>query len=120
MSVDMPDSEITPIGYGSVVEIYRAHAEFHLRADGVSVGAAVMRSTYEPGAHVWDCIVSDQREWHYIRVLSEELGPFPSVSPEAVEHGVERFASTLPSPYRIRHLVNANPLHIDSRGTVDD
>jgi hypothetical protein len=116
----MPEPALPPPGYGSPVEIYRSHAEFHLREDGVSVGAAVVRSTFEPGAQVWDCIVSDQHEWHYIRVLGDEPEPFPNVSTEAVERGVEQFASTLPARYRIRHLLNANPLHIDSHGAVGD
>jgi hypothetical protein len=37
-----------------------------------------------------------------------------------VEQGIERFAATLPAPDRIRHLLNANPLHIDRDGNVRD
>jgi hypothetical protein len=80
----------------------------------------VIRSALEDGQRVWDCIVSDGSEWHYVRVLGVDLGPYPSLSAEDVEQGIERFAGTLPEQDRIRHLLNANPLHIDRRGTVRD
>ncbi len=57
------------------IEVYLAHAEFHAREDGAGIGAAVTRSGFERGTHVWRCIVSDGREWHYVRVLGHELGP---------------------------------------------
>jgi hypothetical protein len=97
-----------------------AHAEFHARESAVGLGAAVVTSTFERGAHVWDCIVTDRSEWHYVRVLGLDLGPFPSLSSEDVEMGVERFAATLPESHRIRHVLNANPLHIERDGTVHD
>ena len=37
-----------------------------------------------------------------------------------IEQGIERFAATLPARDRIRHLLNANPLHIRADGTVSD
>ena len=82
---------------------YRAHAEFHARESPTGIGAAVVHSTFEDGAHVWDCIVTDGNEWHYVRVLGPDLGPFPNISAEDVEHGIERFAATLPARDRIRH-----------------
>jgi hypothetical protein len=48
------------------------------------------------------------------------LPPFPNISSEQVEQGIERFAATLPARDRLRHLLNANPLHIDRDGTVSD
>ena len=79
-----------------------------------------MRTTWEHGQPVWDCVVSDDREWHYVRVIGTNLGPFPNLSSEDVEEGIMRFAEELPATYRIRHLLNRNPLHIDSTGTVTD
>jgi hypothetical protein len=81
---------------------------------------AVVRSAIEEGEHIWDCIVTDGHEWHYVRVLGRDLGPFPNISSEDVELAVERFVATLPAPNRIRHLLNANPLHIGPDGTVSD
>jgi hypothetical protein len=104
----------------SPIEEYRAHAEFHARESPVGIGAAVTDSRFEDGQHIWDCIVTDGREWHYIRVRGVDLGPYPNLSSEDVEHGIERFAATLPAPDRIRHLLNANPLHIDRDGNVRD
>jgi hypothetical protein len=37
-----------------------------------------------------------------------------------VEQRIERFAATLPARDRLRHLLNANPLHIDRDGTVGE
>ena len=79
-----------------------------------------MRTTWEHGQSVWDCVVSDDREWHYVRVIGTNLGPFPNLSSEDVEEGIMRFAQELPATYRIRHLLNRNPLHIDRTGTVTD
>jgi hypothetical protein len=98
----------------------RAHAEFHARESPTGIGAAVVHSDFEDDEHVWECIVTDGREWHYVRVLGTDLGPFPNISAEAVEEGIQRFAATLPAKDRLRHLLNANPLHIDSQGTVAD
>ena len=96
------------------------HAEFHLREDGTGVGAAVVRSSFEHGQHVWDVIVCDADEWHYVRVLGSDLGPFANISTENIEQGIERFAATLPAGQRLRQLLNANPLHIGRDGKVHD
>jgi hypothetical protein len=104
----------------SRAEDYRMHAEFHARESRAGIGAAVLFSAFEDGRHVWDCIVSDGREWHYIRVLGPDLGPYPNLSGEDVEQAVERFAETLPAQDRLRHLLNANPLHIDRDGNARD
>jgi hypothetical protein len=79
-----------------------------------------MESTFRSGQHVWVCVVSDGREWHYVRVLGRDVGPFPGLSTEDVELGIERFAEALPADYRMGHLLAANPLHIDRNGNVDD
>ncbi|MGZ6662896.1 MAG: hypothetical protein ACXVHL_36870 [Solirubrobacteraceae bacterium] len=102
------------------IDEYPAHAEFHARENQTGIGAAVVSSEYEDGKRIWDCVVSDGGEWHYIRVESTELGPFPNISSEDVEEGIIRFAATLPAPDRIRHLLNANPLHMDRDGAVSD
>jgi hypothetical protein len=104
----------------SRAEDYRVHAEDRLGASPGGIGAAAVYSGFQHGEHVWDCIVTDGSEWHYIRVLGSDLGPYPDLSAEDVEQGVERFAATLPSEYRIRHVLNANPLHIDRQGNVRD
>jgi hypothetical protein len=97
-----------------------SHAEFHLREDGTGVGAAVVRSSLQHGERMWDVIVRDADEWHYVRVLGSDLGPFPSISTEDIERGIERFAATLPAERRLRQLLNANPLHIGRDGKVRD
>ena len=101
-------------------EQYRAHAAFRARRNGTGIGAALVRSTSNESEHVWECIVTDGSEWHYIRVLGSGLGPFPDISVEAIESGIERFAETLPAQNRIYNLLNANPLHIDRNRTVSD
>jgi hypothetical protein len=111
---DAPDHVRSPI------EEYRAHAEFHARESPIGFGAAVTNSTFEDGRHIWDCIVTDGREWHYVRVLGVDVGPYPNLSSEDVERAIERFAVTLPAQDRIRHILNANPLHIDRVGNVRD
>ncbi|MGZ4249120.1 MAG: hypothetical protein ACXVUE_12550 [Solirubrobacteraceae bacterium] len=98
---------------------FRAHAEFHARESPTGIGAAVVKSSVEAGERVWECIVTDGREWHYVRVVGVDLPPFPNISSEQVEEGIERFAATLPQD-RLRHLLNANPLHIDADGAVSD
>jgi hypothetical protein len=102
------------------VEAYLEHAQFRARESPSGIGAAVVRSAFDDEGHVWECVVSDGREWHYIRVVGRNLGPFPNLSAEDIEQGIERFAATLPAQDRIRHLLNANPLHIDADGTVSD
>jgi hypothetical protein len=69
---------------------------------------------------VWECIVTDGREWHYIRVLGSGVGPFPDISLEAIESGIERFAGTLPAQNRLYNLLNANPLHLNRDRGVSD
>ena len=101
-------------------ERYRAHAAFRAHRNGTGIGAALIRSTSNDTEHAWECIVTDGREWHYIRVLGSGLGPFPNISDEAVESGIERFAGTLPAQNRIYNLLNASPLHIDRNRSVSD
>ena len=109
-----PPVSITP------AEQSRAHAAFRARGNGTGIGAALVRSTSKETEHVWECIVSDGREWHYIRVLGSGLGPFPDIPVEAIESGIERFAGTLPAQNRIYDLLNANPLHVDRNRNVTD
>jgi hypothetical protein len=97
-----------------------SHAEFHLREDGMGVGAAVVRSSFEHGERVWDVIVRDAQEWHYVRVLGSDLGPFPNISTENIEQEIERFAASLPAAQRLRQLLNASPLHIGRDRRVRD
>jgi hypothetical protein len=99
---------------------YRAHAAFRARRSATGIGAAVVRSSSNQHEHGWDCVVTDGREWHYIRVLGAGLGRFPDISLEDIEGGIERFAGTLPAPNRIYNLLNANPLHIDRGRNVSD
>jgi hypothetical protein len=101
----------------------RAHAEFHAprapRASGLpfsapgpgsgsTVGSAFGRASSRTVAN------------DYLCVLSTGTGPFPNISAEDVEQGIERFAAALPAKDRIVQLLSANPLHIDRRGTVGD
>ncbi len=101
-------------------EASRQHAEFRAGTSPGGIGAAAAYSGFQAGEHVWECIVTDGREWHYMRVVGSDLGPRPDLAPEEVEQGVERFAAALPSPDRIQYLLNANPLHIDRQGNVTD
>jgi hypothetical protein len=98
----------------------RAHAAFEARRSASGIGAAVARSDYTDGEHVWECIVSDGKDSHFIRVLGVDLGPAPDLAPEDIERGIERFAATLPDAYRLGALLNANPLHMDRTGTVSN
>ena len=104
----------------TLVQQHLVHAQLHTRESPTGVGAAVISSEIEGGEHAWECIVTDGREWHYVRVLGAGVGPFPNISTGDVEEGIQRFAATLPSQDRIRHLLNANPLHIDREGNVSD
>ena len=99
---------------------YRAHAAFRARRSGTGIGAALVRSTATDREHVWECIVTDGREWHYVRVLGSGFGRFPDIPVEAIESGIERFAGTLPAQSRIYNLLNASPLHIDPDRNVSD
>jgi hypothetical protein len=116
----MPHPQGSTPGAGTPAEDYRAHAELHAREGTSGIGAAVVRSAYKAAEHIWDCIVSDRHEWHYIRVLGPDLGPYPNISTEDIEQGIDAFAATLPAEHRIRHLLEANPLHVDRTGVVSD
>jgi hypothetical protein len=98
----------------------RAHAEFHARSNQAGIGAAVVLNRYQDGHRLWDCLVTDGREWHYVRVLGPDAGPYPNLSPEDIERGVERFAAAAPAQNRMLRLLNANPLHVDAAGEVRD
>ena len=100
------------------VQEHLAHARLHARESPTGIGAAAISSAIDGGDHAWECVVTDGREWHYVRGTG--VGPFPNLSTEDVEEGIERFAATLPAQDRIRHLLNANPLHIDREGNVSD
>jgi len=103
------------------VAVYRAHAEYRALESATGIGAAVARSELDENLErVWNCVVTDGREWHYIRVEGRGLGPFPAISPEDVEQGIARFAAGLPSSFRLRALINANPLHLEPDGVVRD
>ncbi len=118
------DADVTsaPVRRVSVTyaEQYRAHAAFRARRNGIGIGAALVRSTSDESEHVWECIVTDGRKYHYIRVLGSGLGRFPDISVAEIESGIERFAGTLPAQNRIYNLLNANPLHIDRNRNVSD
>jgi hypothetical protein len=84
------------------------------------IGAAVVRSIPTETTRLWYCIVTDCHEWHYLHVYGVDTGPFPNLTPEQIEDGIERFAATLPAAYRMRHLLDADPLHVDRSGSVRD
>jgi hypothetical protein len=94
------------------------HAAFEAGRSASGIGAAVARSGYGDGEHFWECIVTDGKEWHFIRVLGIDLGPAPDLASVDIEQGIERFAGTLPESYRLGTLVNASPLHVDRSGAV--
>jgi hypothetical protein len=96
----------------------RAHAAFDAERSASGIGAAVAHSGHSDGHHFWECIVTDGKEWHFIRVLGLDLGGSPGLASHDIEQGIERFAATLPHSYRLRALLNANPLHVDRSGTV--
>jgi hypothetical protein len=102
------------------IETLRAHAAFHARESPAGVGAAVVRSGFGDGEHFWECLVSDGHEWHYVRVIGLDLGRAPNLSSEDIEQAIEQYAATLPESDRVRALLDANPLHVDRRGTVND
>jgi hypothetical protein len=96
----------------------RAHAEFEAGRSASAIGAAVAQAGYSHGEPFWECIVSDGREWHFIRVVGTGLTPAEELPIEDIERGIERFAATFPESDRLAELVGANPLHIDRSGTV--
>ncbi|HTP20068.1 MAG TPA: hypothetical protein VMJ65_10725 [Solirubrobacteraceae bacterium] len=98
----------------------RAHAAFEAGRTASGIGVAVGKSGYRDSEHVWECIVSDGEEWHFIQVLGVDLGPSGDIPIEDLEQGIERFAATLPEPKRLDALLSANPLHVDASGTVRD
>jgi hypothetical protein len=104
---------------GSAAE-HLDHLAFRARCSDSGLGAAVVITKYEAEHRSWDCIAGDLDEWHYLRVIGLDLGPFAGLPPEDIEDGIERFAATLPAAYRLRRLINCNPLHIDRHGTVRD
>ena len=71
----------------------------------------MVSSEYDDGRRIWDCVVSDgnDNEWHYIRVESTELGPFPNISSEDIEEGIIGFAATLPAGDRIASATCSTP-----------
>jgi hypothetical protein len=116
---DVTSAPVRRVGV-TYAEQYRAHAAFRAGSNGIGIGAALVRSTSEENEHVWECIVTDGRGWHYIRVLGPGLGQFPDIRVAEIESGIERFAGTLPAQNRIYNLLNANPLHIDRNRHVSD
>jgi hypothetical protein len=104
----------------ALAEEFLPHAQFRAHEAPAGIGASVVHSSFDRGQYVWECIVTDGSEWKYVSVVGVDVGPHPNLSTEDVEQGVERFAATLPAPYRIGHLINASPLHIDRDGNVSD
>lgn len=96
------------------------HARFRARRSAAGIGAAVVRSGFTGGEHVWDCAVTDGQAWHYVHVIGRDIGPYPGFSAPEIERAIERFAAKLPRGYRLQGLLNANPLHIDRRGEIED
>lgn len=97
-----------------------AHVAFRARRSETGIGAAVLRAEVSHGTREWTCIVGDGGEWHYVRVIGTDIGPFQNLPPEVVEDGIERFAATLPAANLLQQLLHANPLHIDHFGNVSD
>jgi hypothetical protein len=58
----------------------RAHAAFEAGRSSSGIGAAVTQAGYSDGELFWECIVSDGREWHFIRVLSGSIFRPPKTS----------------------------------------
>jgi hypothetical protein len=106
-AADRPDSEDV-----------REHAEFNARASASGIGAAIERTEYRDGHHVWECVVSDGQEWHHIEVIGTDVVGFEELENDEIERGIDRFAATLSSAYRLTALQNANPLHINRAGQV--
>jgi hypothetical protein len=104
---------------GSAAE-HLDHLEFRAFCGDSGIGAAVVIARYEEGHRSWECIAGDPEEWHYLRVIGLDLGPFAGLPPEDIEDGIERFGATLPAGDRLHQLINFSPLHIDRHGTVGD
>ncbi|HTX13546.1 MAG TPA: hypothetical protein VME22_33320 [Solirubrobacteraceae bacterium] len=101
-------------------EEVREHAEFNARDSASGIGAAVVRAEYRDGHHMWACVVSDGHEWHYIEVIGTDVVGFEELENDEIERGIDRFAATLSSSFRLNALLNSNPLHIDRSGRVTD
>ena len=104
---------------GSAAE-HLDHLAFRARRSDVGLGVSVVITKYEARHRSWECIAGDPDEWHYLRVIGVDLGPFAGLPPEDVEDGIERFGTTLPAADRLHQLINFSPLHIDRHGTVGD
>jgi hypothetical protein len=100
------------------VEEVREHAAFHARNGTSGIGAAVVRAEYRDGHYLWECLVTNGAESHYIEVIGTPVRP--DLASEDIEQGIDSFAATLPSGDRLQELVNANPLHLDLSGQVTD
>ncbi|HUA46213.1 MAG TPA: hypothetical protein VMA77_13370 [Solirubrobacteraceae bacterium] len=100
------------------LEDVREHAAFHAGHSTSGIGASVVRAEYRDGHYVWECMVTDGAEWHYIEVIGDEERP--DLASEDIEQGIDRFAASLPSDNRLWELLNANPLHVDRSGQVRD
>jgi hypothetical protein len=98
----------------------RAQAAWGARESASGIGAAVARFVRSDSGHYWECIVSDGKEWHFIRVVGVDLGSFPDLSSDDIERGIATYAATLPESARLQALLNANPLHVDRSGRVSD
>jgi hypothetical protein len=96
------------------------HLAFRAHCSGTGIGAAVVTAKYKEGHRSWDCIVGDPDEWHYVRVIGVDMGPFTGLPPNEIEDGIERFAASLPADDRLHQLINFSPLHVDRHGTVGD
>lgn len=102
------------------VEDQLTRAEGRARESESGIGAALVSSNSTETTRLWYCIATDCHEWHYLHVYGVDTGPFPNLTPEQIEDGIERFAATLPAAYRMRHLLDADPLHVDRSGSVSD
>jgi hypothetical protein len=100
---------------------YHRHADFRAARSPGGVGAAVVEYRVdEAGTHRWCCVASDGTRRRYVDVRSTEFGRWERVMPLVVEAAVERFAASLPEPFRLYHLVNTNPIHLTRAGQAVD
>jgi hypothetical protein len=79
---------------GTPVDDALAHAQFHARTGVSGIGSTVIRSGYKDSGHFWDCVVTDGRQWHYIRVL----GPISGHSLHFRTRTSSRASTDLPRP----------------------
>jgi hypothetical protein len=113
------EEQSRPVDHASIDE-YRQHAAFRAGHNPSGIGAAVVGAGFRAGNHVWECIISDGTEWHYVEVVGAGIGEFSELPEDEIEAGIERFAAGLAPEYRLRAVLNASPLRIDSRGHVGD